>query len=178
VLAVALFVVANAATPPPPPNVPVYVPRYAAVATIINPASVVAITPRIGWEVELIAQPRNWLLFQIELGFAYALSTPAGVGLFWEHVALFGIGYQMTRDNGFHWGLNAGFGPVLWGNRGDVSEQRVGPYVEGRVHFGWKLDWATISITGGWGQPMSNDYGSHAQLYVGGFFLGAMFGWR
>jgi hypothetical protein len=158
---------------------PPYLPRYAVFQTFINQGAVVA-APRIGWEVNLIEQPRNTFVFLAEIGVSAAAVTPPGVGFFWEHFALGGLGYRMQRPSGFHWGFGVGFGAALYGNRGpnNNNEQRVGTYIEGKVHLGAKIGPITLSLCGGWGQPLTYIEQSSSQPYVGGPFIGVLLGWK
>ncbi len=157
---------------------PPFLPRYMAVETFIN-QTVVVPALRLAWEVDLIAQPRNVLAFVAELGLGYAVAAPQNIGFFWEHVAMGGLGYRMQRDNGLHWGLTLGIGAVLYGNRGPGNnEQKVNAYVEGKLHIGLKLKSVTLSLCGGWAQPTTYDIFSVSQSYVGGPFIGILFGWK
>lgn len=179
VLAVAAVVLA-AEPSTAEPRTPPYLPRYAVVQTFINQGAVV-LAPRLAWEVDLIEQPRNVLVFIGELGVSAGLVTPSNIGFFWEHFALAGLGYRMTRDSGFHWGFTVGFGAALYGNRGpnDNHEQRAGTYIEGKLHLGFKFKAGpTLSLCGGWGQPLTYIQQSSSQPYVGGPFIGILVGWK
>jgi hypothetical protein len=156
---------------------PWYLPRSGAAVVFFGNG---AVSPalRLGWEVDLVDQPRNNLVFGVQAGVAYSASTPQGVGLLWQYVALAGIGYRMQREIGFHWGFDIGFGPALYGNRGDTKEQRVTPYIEGRVNLGWKLRAVTLSACGGYAQWIARDPFSAVQRHIGGPFLGVLLGWK
>lgn len=156
---------------------PVWLPRYAAAHFFIAHGAFVP-SLRIAWEVDLISMKRDALVFIAELGAGLALSTPTGVGRFYETTALFGLGYRMTRESGLHWGFNVGFGPALYGNQGDTSEQRVDPYIEGRVQLGYRFEALAVALCGGYGQWLVYDIKSVAQQYLGGPFIGVLVTWK
>jgi hypothetical protein len=158
---------------------PWYLPRWASFETYIWNGAVVP-SLHTAWEINLIEQPRNTFVFIAELGFSYAVSTPAGLGSFFENFAIAGLGYRMQRDGGFHWGFTVGFGATLYGNNGpmNMNELKASTYVEGKLHLGWRFKPFTVSLCGGWGQPVTYDFTSVSQNYVGGPFIGVMVGWK
>ena len=161
------------------PKTPPYLPRYATFQTYIYDGAVVPAL-HLGWELELISQPRNVFVFVVELGGGYTGLTPAGVGPFYEVQAMAGLGYRMTRDSGFHWGFTIAFGGSLYGNNppGVMGDQQLGTYIEGKLHLGWRFKPVTVSLCGGWGQPVTFDFNSTSQNYVGGPFIGVLVGWK
>ena len=161
------------AAEPKPPQTPWFLPRYATAQAMFRPGTVVP-TLRLGWEIDLVDQPRNTLVFIVEGGGALGAANRNG-GLFYTGLALFGLGFRSLRDSGFAWGFNIGFGPAFYGLPGD---QRVSPYIEARLHAGAKLGPVLLAACGGYGQWVSYLPSSLAQLYLGGPFLGILLGWK
>jgi hypothetical protein len=162
------------------PKTPPYLPRYATFQTYIYDGAVVP-SLHLGWEIDLIEQPRNTFVFVVELGGGYTGVTPAGVGPFYEAQAMAGLGYRMTRDSGFHWGFTITFGGALYGNNppgGAMADQRLGTYIEGKLHLGYNFGPVTLSLCGGWGQPLTYLQFSTSQPYAGGPFIGVLLGWK
>jgi hypothetical protein len=149
---------------------PAWLPRYGVAQAMCRPGTV-APALRIGWEVDLIDQPRNVLVFIAELGTSYGDFA----GGYFQHVALFGAGYRQQRQSGLYWGFGVGFGPAWYGYR---NESLVDVYVEGRAHLGWRLGPVTVALAAGYAQWVAYRRFSTAQLFLGGVFGGLMLGWK
>jgi hypothetical protein len=161
------------AAAPGPHQTPWFLPRYAALQAMFRPGVVVP-TLRVGWEIDLIDQPRNTLVFTLEGGAGLGAAN-RGAGLVYNALGLFGLGYRSLRESGLTWGFNIGFGPAFYGLK---AEQRVSPYIEARVHAGAKLKGLTLALCGGYGQWVTFVPQSEAQLYLGGPYLGILLGWK
>ncbi|MBL8950542.1 MAG: hypothetical protein JNK82_07175 [Myxococcaceae bacterium] len=148
---------------------PPYLPRTGAAVVFVQNGSV-SPAMRLGWEVDLVDQPRNTLVAGLQLGGAYSTTVN-----FWQYVGLLGLGYRMQREIGFHWGFDIGFGPAGFG---DQREKKVLPYIEGRVHAGWRVAVVTLALAVGYGQAVSRDPFSVTQRYLGGWFVGLLVGWK
>jgi hypothetical protein len=158
---------------------PWYLPRWATFQTYIWNGAVVP-SLHTAWEINLIEQPRNTFVFILELGFSVGAVTPQSLGVFFENFALAGLGYRMQRDSGFTWGFTVGFGATVYGNNGPMNMNELGAstYIEGKLHLGWRFKPFTVSLCGGWGQPVTYNFASHAQPFVGGPFIGVLVGWK
>ncbi len=172
-MGIALIASLLAASEPKPHQTPWFLPRYAAVQTMFRPGAVVP-SLRLGFEIDLIDQPRNTLVFLLEGGGALGAAN-RNAGLFYTGLVLFGLGYRSLRESGFIWGFSVGFGPAFYGLPG---ENRVSPYIEGRLQAGAKLGPITLQLCGGYGQWVTYLPTSTAQLYLGGPFLGILLGWK
>ncbi len=166
---IALLAQLLCAEKPPPHPTPGYLPRTGSAALFVQSGSV-SLATRLGWELDLVDQPRNTLVLGFQLGAAYSLSLN-----FWQYVALLGLGYRMQRQVGFHWGFDVGAGPAIFG---DQRERRALPYIEGRVHAGWRFEPVTIALCGGYAQWIARDTFSTIYLNLGGWFVGALIGWK
>lgn len=143
---------------------PWYLPRTGSAIVLIQ-QGVVSPATRLGWELDLVDQPRNTLVVALHLGTAYAVTMN-----FWQYVALLGLGYRMQRELGLFWGFDIGAGPAIYGNQ---LTQRVGPYIEGRLHLGWRVAAVTLSLCGGYGQGIVR-----VPAPLGGWFIGVLVGWK
>ena len=187
----ALLSAALAAAPagdlgPSRPQTPWFLPRYAWAGAIIN-KDIVAPTVRVGWEIAVLDQPRNLLTVVVELGPAFALARPSSVHLFWEHVALAGLGYRWGKDKGFTFGFLVAAGPVLHGARYtadrngapvQLSEQRVLGWIEGRAYAGLRAGPVTLALGVGYGSSWNDNPYYFAARYLGGFTPGIYVNWR
>ncbi len=178
-VALLMIVLSQAADSHP---VPPFAPRNVSAGVMVGQGAV-SLQARLGWEVGLLEQPRNHLLAIAQVGSAFAIATPAGIRALYQHVALFGLAYQMPLKH-FYWGFGIGFGP-LWYRASYAPglpyffESRVLGYTEGRVELGFKLgEVMKLGAAVGYASPVSFSQRFPANSYVGGVMFSVVCNWR
>lgn len=161
------------------PKVPPFVPRSASLGVLLQ-RGVISPMVRVGWEIDLIDQPRNRLIFIAEVGAALSVATPTGLKFLHQESLSFGLGYRFNRGP-IHWGLHAGAGPVFYGavfERAAVNISNVWLQIEGRVQLGINVGPVALAGFFGIGTLPSFDDRSAGAPYLGGFLVGLLVNWR
>lgn len=133
---------------------------------------------RLQWEIPVIEERRDSLVFLFEGGGGYGVSFTSTAGTtedvrmtyIYQHMVGVGLGYR-GRKGVLRWGAELVTGPFFYGARFDrlPTENRFSGIVDGRLRAGLDLGTLTVGLAIGYASPYSEPFRSNAVPYVGGF---------
>lgn len=168
------------------PTSPWYLPRQVMLGVIAGRS----VTPqlRVGWELTVLQERRDALMFELEAGGGWAVSTTldpdneghAGASWFFEHSIQAGMGYRDLFSENFAWGFRLTGGPAWIGARspGLPDERNLIGVVEGRLELGHYFDSVQVGVTGGFQSIVGQGARRYAPSAAGGGVFGIFVNWR
>jgi hypothetical protein len=148
------------------------------------------VTPqlRLEWEFTLIQERADALMFVLQGGGGWALSTTLtpdeqgnpGLSWFFEHTVQAGIGYrqEFAQDWAFGFKVTAGPGWVGARSPGLDDERALIGLVEGRVEVGRYFGTTQVGLLGGLQTVMKHQARQYASHGAGGVLFGLFVNWR
>lgn len=168
------------------PSSPWYLPRQVSLTGIAGRT----VTPqlRLAWEVTLIQERVDALLFVLEGGGGWAISTSLepdgegnpGLSWFFEHTIQAGVGYRQLFSQDWAFGFRLTAGPAWVGARspGLEDERALIGLVEGQIELGRYFGSTQVGLLGGLQTVMNHRAHQYASHGAGGVLFGIFANWR